>query len=349
MVLPLRNKGGQARAVQVREWDPGSAADAEIEAVQGVLNSVVSTDVPDDPRWTLNMLREYLAITLPGESRVSWLAVDGGEKIVGHASLLMLEDIGVLELSVRAEARRDHIGTALLRAVAERADEAGYQSLGVEVVGGTSSVDFFEANQFRCAFIEMRNVLDLREVDWLRLGEMAAGVGAGYRIEYYPDGPPEPLLGAYAVAKEAARLSELGDLELRPSSYDAERLRDSLATLRARGLRPYIVVAVHEKTETIAGLTEVVVPAMRPTRADQYDTVVVPIHRGYGIGRAIKARMLFELRAAEPNLVDVQTWNAVENEPMLKVNSELGFKPDRQWREYEADVPELLEHLKSKV
>src|SRR6185437_12686979 len=78
---------------------------------------------------------EYLAITLPGESRVSWLAVDGDEKIVGHASLLMLEDIGVLELSVRAEARRDHIGTALLRAVAERADEAGYQSLGVEVVG----------------------------------------------------------------------------------------------------------------------------------------------------------------------------------------------------------------------
>jgi hypothetical protein len=32
---------------------------------------------------------------------------------------------------------------------------------------------------------------------------------------------------------------------------------------------------------------------------------------------------------------------------MLKVNADLGFKPDRQWREYEADVPELLEHLKS--
>jgi GNAT superfamily N-acetyltransferase len=178
---------------------------------------------------------------------------------------------------------------------------------------------------------------------------MAAGVGAGYRIEYYPDGPPESLFEAYAVAKEAARLSDLGDLELRPSSYDSERLRASLATLHARGLRPYIVVAVHEKTETIAGLTEVVVPAMRPTRADQYDTVVVPAHRGYGIGRAIKARMLFELRAAEPSLVDVQTWNAAENEPMLKVNAELGFKPDRQWREYEADVAELLEHLKTRV
>ena len=73
--------------------------------------------------------------------------------------------------------------------------------------------------------------------------------------------------------------------------------------------------------------------------------VVVPAHRGYGIGRAIKARMLFELRAAEPNLVDVQTWNALENEAMLKVNTDLGFKADRQWREYEADVGELLAHL----
>jgi len=88
-----------------------------------------------------------------------------------------------------------------------------------------------------------------------------------------------------------------------------------------------------------------VVPAQRPTRADQYDTVVVPEHRGYGLGRAIKARMLFELRTAEPCITEVQTWNAFENEPMLKVNSELGFQPDRQWSEYEADIADLARLL----
>ena len=45
--------------------------------------------------------------------------------------------------------------------------------------------------------------------------------------------------------------------------------------------------------------------------------------------------MLFELRSAEPELVEVQTWNAQANEPMLKVNAELGFRPDREWCEYE--------------
>lgn len=329
----------------VRDWDPGSASAAEIEAVLRVLNRVVAEDVPEDPPWGVDKLREYLAVTMPGERRASWLATTDAGEVVGHASLLLLEDIGVLELSVQPDARTDGAGDALLAAVTRRAAGAGYDSVGVEVIGGTPSIGFYERHGFRCAFIEMRNVLDLGGVDWLRLGEMASGISAGYRVEYFPGGPPEELFATYAAAKEAARLQDYGDLELRPSSYDSERLRASLATLHERGLKPYIVVALHESTDTIAGLTEVVVPAQRPSRADQYDTVVIPAHRGYGIGRAIKARMLFELRAAEPALLDVQTWNAVENEPMLKVNAELGFKPDREWREYEADVPDLLRRL----
>ncbi len=93
------------------------------------------------------------------------------------------------------------------------------------------------------------------------------------------------------------------------------------------GLKPYIVLAIHEATGAVAGLTEVVVPAQHPERADQYDTIVVREHRGFGIDRAIKARMLFELRAAEPTLRQVQTWNAQHDESMLKLNAELGYQP----------------------
>jgi GNAT superfamily N-acetyltransferase len=331
----------------VREWDPGTASAAEIESVLRALNEIVAFDVPEDPPWRDIKFREYLAVTMPGERRTSWLAVDESGALLGHASLLALEEIGVLELTVRPSARRGHVGTALLAAVARRAAEEGFESVGVEVIGGTPSIKFFESFGFECAFIEQRNLLDLAGVDWLRLGEMAAGIGAGYRVEYHPGGPPEQHYAGYAAAKEAARASVVEDLALRPSSYDAERLRASLSTLHARGLKPYIVLAVHESTDTIAGLTEVVVPAQRPTRADQYDTIEVPAHRGYGISRAIKARMLFELRAAEPHLLDVQTWNATENEPLLKVNAELGFKPDREWREYDADVIDLLRRLKN--
>jgi hypothetical protein len=57
--------------------------------------------------------------------------------------------------------------------------------------------------------------------------------------------------------------------------------------------------------------------------------------------------MLCELRTAEPRLEQVQTWNALEHDPMARVNAELGFRPDRRWCEYEADVADLARRLSS--
>jgi GNAT superfamily N-acetyltransferase len=330
--------------VEVREWDPAAAPADEIEAVLRTLNMILALDVPEDPPWRIDAFREYLAVTMPGERRVCWVANDGPD-IVGYTSILLVGGIAVLEVLVRPDVRRSGVGRELLRTAAKRVESEGLESIGVEVVGSTPAADFFEAHGFRCAFIEMRSVLDLTTVDWLRLGGLAQGVGSGYTIEYHPGGPPEGMLEEYAKAKASGRANPAYDLELRPSSYDSDRLRASLATLHARGLKPYIVLAVHDQSGTVAGLTEVVVPAQRPTRADQYDTIVVQKHRGYGLSRALKARMLFELRAAEPQLVDVQTWNAVGYESMRRVNAELGFQPDRQWRDYEVDVDELLLHL----
>lgn len=332
--------------VMLREWDPATAPDDELAAVVDAMNEVRAADLPEDPAWRMSMVREYFAVTLPGEGRASWVVHhEPGGPLVGHATLLLTDEIGVLELLVRPSARRRGVGTRLLAAAVGHAAREGVESLGVEVVGGTPSVGFFEAHGFRRAYTELRSVLRLSTVDWSRVAVTADGIGAGYRVEFHAGGPPLELYEGYAAAKEAVRHLEYPDLDLRPSSYDPERLAASVRTLAARGLRPYIVVAVHERTETVAGLTEVVVPEQRPTRADQYDTIVVPTHRGYGVDRAIKARMLLELRSAEPRIVDVQTWNALENEQMLKINNELGFRADRQWHEYDADVPDLLRRL----
>jgi len=333
----------------VREWDPRAASPAELESVIDSLNAMLAADLPDDPPWQNAMFREYLTVTMPGERRVCWVAeestgdVEAGKPVLGMANILLLGGIGVIEVLVHPRARRSGVGRSLLAALVARASAEGFSSIGAEVVGGTPAVEFYEANGFSCAYLEMRSVLRLSEVDWLTLGEMARGIGAGYRVEYHQGELPDELIEQYAAAKQV--IQDDGDLDLRPSSYDPDRLRASLATLHARGMKPHIVVAVHEPSGAVAGLTEVVAPVQHPTLADQYDTVVVPEHRGYGIGRAIKARMLFELRSAEPGLHQVQTWNAPENEMMLNINAELGFKPDREWREYEAEVPDLVTRL----
>jgi GNAT superfamily N-acetyltransferase len=330
--------------VRIREWDPAVAPQSELDSWLRAHNEALAADLPDDPAWGPERLREYLSVTMPDERSVTWLAEEG-DATVGYGRLLMLEDLGVLELDAAPGSRRAGVGDALLRTVTERAVAEGFSSLGVEVAGETSWTDFYPGHGFNHVYTEMRSILGLTTVDWEHLAEMAAGVVHGYRIEYHPGDLPAEMLESYAAAKQVRRQDLGGDLELRPSSYDAERLRASLACLRDRGLVLYLVVAVHERTETVAGLTELVVPAQHPTRADQYDTVIVPEHNGYGLARAIKARMLLELRGAEPQLREVQTWHATDREQLQQVNKELGFKADREWREYEADAPSLAARL----
>jgi GNAT superfamily N-acetyltransferase len=333
----------------VREWDPKVASAAEIQSLVETLNAVLAADLPDDPPWQDVLVREYLAETMPGERRISWVAEDdrlpeGESKIFGHVSILLLGDIGVLEVLVHPDLRRRGLGEQLVGVAARRAYLEGFSSIGVEVIGSTPAIPFYEALGFEREYVETRSVLTLSKLDWDALGRMAAGIGAGYRVEYHPGGPPDELLEPYAQAKLEAQ-SDDDELDLAPRSSDPQRLRDSLETLHRRGLKPYIVLAIHEASGVVAGLTEVVVPAQHPERADQYDTIVVRDHRGYGIDRAIKARMLFELHTAEPDLLEVQTWNAQHNESMLKVNAELGFQPDRDWYEYGADVAQLVQTL----
>lgn len=333
----------------VREWDPRTASSAEIASLLDTLNAVLAADLPQDPPWRESSLREYLAEVMPGERRISWIAqedpaADGRPgAVVGHVHVLLLGDIGVLEVLVHPRHRRAGLGRDLVLTAARRVYHEGFSSIGVEVVGDTPAVAFYEALGFARDYVETRSVLDLSSVDWAELGDMTIGVETGYRLQFHPGGPPDELIEAYARTK--AEVRDVDDGELRPSSYDPQRLRDSLDCLHRRGMKPYIVLALHEQTGEVAGLTEVVVPAQHPTRADQYDTIVVQDHRGCGIDRAIKARMLLELRSAEPQLVEVQTWNAQANEVMLKVNAELGYRPDRDWWEYSVDVAELVHRL----
>ncbi|MER7893591.1 GNAT family N-acetyltransferase [Micromonospora sp. NPDC094482] len=333
----------------VREWDPRTASSAEISSLLETLNAVLAADLPQDPPWQESSLREYLTEVMPGERRISWVgqeepAANGAPgAILGQVHVLLLGDIGVLEVLVHPSARRTGLGRDLVRVAARRVYQEGFSSIGVEVVGDTPAVAFYESLGFTREYVETRSVLDLAAVDFTELAEMSTGVGAGYHVEFHPGGPPDELIEAYARAKSEVR--DVDDGELRPSSYDPQRLRDSLDCLHRRGMKPYIVLAQHEQSGEVAGLTEVVVPAQHPTRADQYDTIVVQDHRGYGIDRAIKARMLLELRSAEPQLAEVQTWNAQANEAMLKVNAELGYRPDRDWCEYSVDVAELVHRL----
>ncbi len=79
----------------------------------------------------------------------------------------------------------------------------------------------------------------------------------------------------------------------------------------------------------MAAYTSLVLPDPAALRALQYDTVVVPAHRGRGLGRTVKLRMLGEATARFPALREIATSVADENTPMRAVNAALGYRRER--------------------
>lgn len=335
--------------MQITEFTPTEASAADLEQWREVLNAMTAEDMPDEPRWSNDRLREYLSITLPGERRIAFAARTDDGRMVGHANLLLFggefAHTGIFEIFVRPGQRGSGVGRRLLHELAKRAHDEGRTTIGVEVIATTPAVGFYDRLGFERAVVENRNVLKLANVDWDAVEDMAGRIAAGYRLEYYTGELPDELMERYAATKVHLKAEPAYNIGSWRGSADAQRLRDSLATLAARGLRTHIVVAISEAKEMVVGLTELVVAAQRPTRGDQYDTVVAPEHSSYGLGMAMKARVLCQLRDAEPQLRDVQTWTAMDADPMAHVDAALGFRNDVQWYEYETEVPALLDRL----
>ena len=72
----------------------------------------------------------------------------------------------------------------------------------------------------------------------------------------------------------------------------------------------------------------------------QDDTLVMPDHRGRGLGMALKVAVLELLAAEHPERRVIHTWNAVENTFMQRINRDLGFRPVERELEMQRKDPD---------
>jgi RimJ/RimL family protein N-acetyltransferase len=94
---------------------------------------------------------------------------------------------------------------------------------------------------------------------------------------------------------------------------------------QAAGLREYTACLIDPASGRIAALSSA--HTADGVRGEQNETVVVPEHRGRGLAGRVKVKLITELLAAEPALRRLDTYNAMDNHPMLAVNRRLGFRP----------------------
>ena len=326
--------------VEVRADDP-----AAIDAAYEINEAAQRADVPELPPECLYLHRATFAVPPPADERHVYLALDGdvpaGAVQLDLPRLDNLDKANV-ELQVRPEYRRRGIGRALAGHVAGVARSAGRTSrLGF-------SVDAAAPNGFAAALglsnglTDARRRLLLADVDEAGLDRLhAEGLerAAGYSVvQWGNDLPGEYVDDLAALDSSFVAETPMGELDYEPQNVTADRMRQQYAVFAAWGTRRYETGLVHDATGRLVAWTAMRVAKTVDWHAWQLITLVAPAHRGHRLGMVSKIANLRQLRAHEPAVAVIDTFNAAENSYMIAINEAMGFRFTELWNNWQGPI-----------
>lgn len=341
----------------IEPFDTVAAADGDVRRVWEVLDAVEREAVPDEEPYPFE---EYLAYERNRSAKTvafEWVAIDAGN-VVGHA-WAEWEDVddnrhlAWAGVTVRADRRREGVGSRLLGEVVEACNAAGRTVIGADTRPNVAaSAAFAESFGGERKMVGNRNALWIRELDLGMLNEWvdrAKERAADYRLIRW-DGPcPDEHAEAFAEVQNVMNTAPREDLDMEDEVFTVERLRDRESAWARRNLGITTFVAVHEPTGSFAGYTELLFPPTWPSRSYQNDTGVDPEHRDKGLGRWLKAANLLAVIEERPAVERVLTWNAGSNDPMLHINHALGFRCIEEIPSYQTQSAVIAERLAARA
>ncbi|MER7004693.1 GNAT family N-acetyltransferase [Dactylosporangium sp. NPDC000555] len=328
--------------VEVRADDP-----AAIDAAFEIGNDALRVDLPDLPENCRYQHDMSFTVPPPWDERHVFLAMDG-DVPAGTVKLDLPRhdnlDKAHVEVRVRPAHRRRGIGRALYRHAAGVARTAGRTSLLGFSASRPAPRGFAEAFGASNGLTEARRRLllaglDEGAVDRLYTDGLARS--GGYAVVQWCNEPPEEYLEDLA-ALDSSFLVEAptGEIDYEPQKVDAERLRRQHEVFTRWGFRAYQTGMVHEATGRLVAWTAMRVTKSVDWHASQMITLVHPAHRGRRLGVVAKVTNLRFLRAQEPAVTTIDTFNAVENSYMIAINEAMGFRFAELWSNWQGPAPE---------
>jgi mycothiol synthase len=210
------------------------------------------------------------------------------------------------------------------------------------VTAGGAGAKWADALGFRVVHHDVLQMLSIPDTDVSRWQIPAPD---GYRLTKWIGTAPDDLLDSYATARSAIHDAPSEDSSHRQPEWTSERVRTAEDDLRRRGIEQRVVVAVHEATGAVAGLTELELHPIRQDLGYQQYTTVLAEHRGRGLGRFVKSAMVRWIIDERPQITRIGTSTAAGNVHMIRVNHQIGFKTMRSMIDVEAEIDTLATAL----
>ena len=197
----------------------------------------------------------------PSSYRLAWVAAADDDHPVGTAYLRVFTAGGAehrteAEIAVHPAERRRGAGTALLAEAVRAARDLGRRTL---VAGPVESGSPGEV------FLTARGLRPVLGLTYARLDLAGAGVTAapapGYRLVAWEGTVPDELAETFAASRRAMDDMPMDEADVGAETWDVDRVRAIAAAVSRRGDTLCTVAAIAEADGTIAGFTELVVPA----------------------------------------------------------------------------------------
>jgi GNAT superfamily N-acetyltransferase/RimJ/RimL family protein N-acetyltransferase len=165
------------------------------------------------------------------------------------------------------------------------------------------------------------------DLDWAGLDELhqaSVEASAEYDVIEIPSPAPPDLIDPLLDLQRTMNDAPIGDLALEDDEWSEERYRSYEQAMHHRHIRLIRLVARRRSDGELGGFTVVAIEAGRPHLGFQEDTAVVGAHRGRRLGLRMKIEMLRLLAEREPQVEQIDTWNADSNAHMIAVNEAIG-------------------------
>lgn len=266
---------------------------------------------------------------------------------VGSVGLSMNDNkhLAEVELFVRPAVRRLGVGATLLEYADVMRQNAGRTTVVCELYLGPDSskcpgLDFAFSHGFTTVHEEDHLVLDL-PASAERLDSLRASVDDDYDVITWGDHCPDEHLDAYLELRTQMDSDvPIGEVDYEPVVYDKDRQRSEEGRLAAAYWA--ITAAVRRRKDgQMCGYSTLLVPLdTGDTDAFQWDTLVMPEHRGHRLGTALKLATLEILQRDHPDRTQLHTWTDPENHAMHRTNLAFGYVPRERMLEVQRQDPE---------
>ncbi|MDF1602583.1 GNAT family N-acetyltransferase [Nocardioides sp. YIM 152315] len=303
-----------------------------VRRLVAVTNAARAVDAPWVHPTTEHACAGELRWGWDGEPATAYLATVGGVDVGAARYETSTYDnlhLAWLEVEVVPTQRRRGHGSALLACLIERARADGRTTVGAASWDAAAPVALADRLGFEQRAVEVHRRQYVADLDRAALDELHADAlphAADYELVRWLSRTATDDLGALAGLTAAINDAPNDDLDVEDEVFTPDRIAAYERAWAERGHRLRRVVARHRHTGELAGQSVVAVDGERPELAEQHDTSVVGAHRGHRLGLLLKLEVLRWLAEAEPQVREIDTWNAESNGHMIGVNELLGYR-----------------------